>query len=442
MVNNDYDIVKLAENEWLTHSLYVLSDRAIPSMIDGLKPSQRFYVYASLKLTKDDFEKIDSVAGSLSKFGYAHGSTSGAGAAQLMAANWYTIVPLIEGEGSFGSRLIQVPGAPRYTKTKIHKNFNKYFQDINLAPAHPDPEISIPRYYVPVIPYVLLNGTSGMATGFATNIIAREEKDVVKACKEYVSTGKIKTNLRHKFANFSGEIKIDEEGRVVQYGKFEKNGKNSILITEVPYTTSKTRYDREMYIEILDKLEEAGKISSYDDLCDGKGFRFEVKFKRGSEELADDEIYSLFKLTAPITENLTVISADGMPKVYSDAKDLIKDFCDFRMPVLQDRIDSNVRNLEEDSRYKKVKIYFIMAVLEGKIVFKNKKKAEVSEQIMKNVKNVLDTDVDSLLRLSLLTLTEESVQNLADEVLEIKKELDYWRGTTPKEQFMKDLDQI
>lgn len=441
MTENIYDIVELTENEWLHHSLYVLKERAIPSMIDGMKPSQRFYTYASLKMTKDDFDKIDAVAGSLAKYGYAHGSVNGAGAAQLMAADWYTSVPIIKGRGSFGSRLIQSPGAPRYVYTKIHENFYKYFKDLDLSPAHEDPEILIPKYYIPVIPYVLLNCVSGLATGFATNIIARNVDDVIFACKEYIKTGNITKKLRYTFPNFKGKTEF-VDGKVVQYGIFERNGKNSIIITEVPYMNSKNRYDRESYVEHLDTLEDNGQISSYVDRCSGSGFKFEIKFKRGSEELTDDEIYDLFKLKSVVTENLTVISPSGSPKTYGDAHDLIKEFCDYRKPYLKKRIDTNIEKLEEENRWKRVKMYFILAVLENRIIFKDKKKSDIIKQIEVEVNGVVSEDIERLLKINFTALTQEGVSELAQEILDNKKELKYWKSTTVDEQFLKDLESL
>lgn len=441
MTDTPYDIEELFNKEWMQHSLYVITDRAIPSFVDGMKPSRRFYIAATLKSSKHSFEKIDSVAGSLSNLGYAHGSVSGAGAAQLMVADWYTKIPIIQGRGSFGSRLIQTPASPRYTYTRLHPNFEKYFKDFDLVVPHDDPEILIPKYYIPVIPYVLLNNTSGMATGFATNILGRDVNDVIAACKEYIQTGNITTELKYSFPRFTGKITKDAEGRVVQHGVFTKDSKNNILITEIPYMNSKSIYDREMYITILDKLEEDDKIASYDDMCDGSGFKFLVKLKRGVT-YTDDEIISLFKLTSSITENLTVIMPNGKPKAYADARDLIKDFCDFKRPILQQRIDTKLVDLSEENRYKRVKAYFIQAVIDNKIVFKNKGKDDISNQILQVVKNVLDKDIDSLLRVNIAALTVENVSALAQEILDNKKEIDYWKTTTVDVQFLKDLEEI
>lgn len=439
--NKKYDIKDLTENEWLRHSLYTVSDRALPSIVDGFKPSQRYAVYSTIKDAKTSFEKIDSISSNSSKFGYAHGATSIASAMQLMCADWYTNERILEGRGSFGSRLIQVPASPRYVYAKMHKNFEKYFKDIGMEPPHEDPEISIPKYYLPVIPMVLVNGTSGMATGFACNIFGREVSDVIKATSEYVSTGKITTKIRYKFPNFNGKIELEDDGKVSTYGVYKRVGLTEVLITEVPYMSNKSRYDRESYVSILDKLEEDDKISSYDDLCNKDGFSFKIRLKRGIE-YTDDMIIDMFKLKTSLTENLTVIMPNNRPKKYDNAEQLIADFCEIRKPFFQKRIDETILSLSEENRVKRVKMFFIIAVLDGKVTFKDKKKADVAKMIMDNVKNVVDTDVDYLLRINLMSLTEESVKSLANDILENKKELDYWKATTATEQFVKDLSSM
>ena len=189
--SNLYPISDVAKNEWLDFAMYTVEARAIPNMIDGLKPVQRFYLYSSIKNSKKDFKKVSAVSGIISDYGYNHGEQSAAGAGQLMAATWNNNVTLVEGRGSFGTRLIQEAGAPRYVYTRLSENFDKYIKDINLAPEHGDPEHEPPAFYVPIIPLVLVNGTKGIATGFATHILPRDPVDLITACQQYLSTGKI-----------------------------------------------------------------------------------------------------------------------------------------------------------------------------------------------------------------------------------------------------------
>jgi len=435
----EYPISNVARSEWLDFAMYTLESRAIPNMIDGMKPVQRFYVYSSIKNSKTDFKKVSAVSGVVSDYGYNHGEGSAAGAGQLMAAEWSNNICLVEGRGSFGTRLVQSAAAARYTYTRLHKNFSKYIKDIDLAPVHEDPEHEPPTFYVPVIPLVLTNGIKGIATGFATSILPRDPEDLARACKEYVETGNIDKKVRVKFPDFNGIVTYNpEEGRYYCNGIFERKSKTQLLITEVPYG-----YDREGYVKVLDNLEDAGHIVGYDDLCDKSGFKFEIKLKQSTSANWDDQkIISAFKLSKPFTENLTVIDYRGKLKEYTDERDLVRDFCDYRNTILQKRIDLRKAEAEELGRWLTVKMEFIQAVLDDKIKFKNQKKAEVAKQIFANTQATSDDDADRLLRINIMSLTDEMVKQLDKEIKEAKKQLEYWMKTTTKKQFLNDLGEL
>ena len=433
-----YNISDVAKNEWKSFALYTVEARAIPNMIDGLKPVNRFYLYSSIKNTPRDFKKVSAVSGVVSDYGYNHGESSAAGSGQLMAAEWNNNICLVEGRGSFGTRLVQSAAAPRYTYTRLHKNFSKYIQDIDLAPVHEDPEHEPPKFYVPVIPLVLANGVKGIATGFATDILPRDPLDIARACREYVETGNIDKKVKIKFPEFSGRVTfVPEEGRYYCLGVFEKKSKTQLLITEVPYG-----FDREGYIKVLDKLEEDGLIVGYDDLCDKEGFRFDVKLKQQtSANWDDDKILQQFKLSKPFTENLTVIDENGKLKEYDDERDLIRDFCDYRNTILQRRIDLRKKEYAEENRWLNVKMEFIQAVLDDKIKFKGHKKDAVGKQILENT-SAFENDIDRLLRINIMSLTDDMVSQLKSEIKEAQKNLKFWEKTTTKQQFISDLDTL
>lgn len=434
----DYPISKVASNEWKSFAMYTVESRAIPNMIDGLKPVQRFYLYSSIINSKRDFKKVSAVAGIISDYGYNHGEASAAGAGQLMAATWNNNICLVEGRGSFGTRLIQEAGAARYVYTRLSPNFEKYIHDIDLAPAHDDPEHEPPSFYVPVLPLVLANGTKGIATGFATNILPRSLNALSASVREYLSSGTIAKKLPVSFPEFKGKTVYNSvEERFNVFGTFEKVSKTVLKITEVPYG-----YDRESYVKILDKLEEEGDIVSYDDLCDKSGFCFEVKLKQtGSSSWTDEKIIRKFKLSKPLSENLTVIDFDGKLREYDDERQLIKDFCDYRLGILHKRIELRQAEASELARWLKIKMEFIQSVLDDKIIFKNRKKADVGKQILANT-DAIDSDVDKLLRINIMSLTDEMVRELTKEIKSAQAERTFWSKETPKKQFISDLDAI
>ena len=436
----EYPISLVAKNEWLSFAKYTVEARAIPNMIDGMKPVQRFYLYSSILNSKRDFKKVSAVSGIISDYGYNHGESSAAGSGQLMAATWNNNICLVEGRGSFGTRLIQEAGAPRYVYTRLHENFNRYIKDIDLSPVHEDPEHEPPAFYLPVIPLVLINGTKGIATGFATNILPHDPKSIKSACLEYINTGDIKNRIGLKFPEFNGTVEKDKEepNKYAVNGVYEKRGKTQLIITEVPYG-----FDRESYVKVLDGLEEDGDIVSYEDQCDKTGFKFEVKLKQNTSAIWNkSKIINKFKLSKSMTQNLTVIDQNGKLREYEDARQLVKDFCDYRSGILQQRIDLRTKEEQERCRWLNVKMQFIQAVLDSKIEFKNKKKKDVTQQIYEETHALNETDIDKLLRINILSLTDEMVKDLAKESKEAQKNLKFWSKEIPKNQFIKDLEEI
>lgn len=432
-----YKLSELATNEMLDFAKYVNEDRAIPNMIDGCKPSQRFYLYSSLQ-NGTIYKKVSAVAGITSDFGYNHGETSVAAAGQLMAATWRNNVCLVEGRGSFGTRQVQEAGAPRYVYTRVSDNFKKYVKDLELSPVHMDPEHEPPAFYLPIIPLVAINGATGIASGFATNILPRSEMAVIEAIAEYLQNGKIATEIPVSFPDFNGTVVYDAASdRHICKGKWRKVGKTTLHIEEIPYG-----FDREKYVAVLDKLEDDGEIVGYEDQTGSNGFRFQVTLKqKTSATWSPAQIEKKFKLAKTYAENITVIGPNRDLREYDRIEDLIVDFINFRMGILSDRIALRKVEFAELLRWLKVKIQFIEAVLNDQIVFKGRGRADVEKQILA-LTDAEDGDLRRLLALSIASLTRELVTELKREITQAKKDLAYWKKTTESEQFLDDIAEL
>ena len=433
---NHYSLSDLANAELLEFAKYTVTARALPSMVDSMKPSQRFFLYSCLKNAKKDFKKVSALAGVTSDYGYQHGEVSAEGAGKLMAAEWANNVCLVEGRGSFGTRQVQEPGASRYIYARPSADFFKHFTDMDLCPEHDDPEHDPPAHYLSVIPLVLVNGSKGIATGFATNILPRDQDDVITAILEYLTTQSIQTEMAIKFPDFRGTVEF-KQGKYVCSGLWHKIRKTTLIIEEIPYG-----YDREAYVKILDTLEEKGDIVSYEDLTSDGGFKFEVKLKQQiSAKWSDADIGKNFKLVKTYTENITVIGPDNDLREYESPNDLIRDFIGYRLGILQDRIDLKIVETTENIRRLLVRIQFIEAVLNNKIEFKNKKRQQVADQILV-LTSAEEHDIAWLLDINILHLTKEKVDELRKEIAQAKSNLKYWSSTTPNDQYNKDIESI
>ena len=136
-----------------------------------------------------------------------------------------------------------------------------------------------------------------------------------------------------------------------------------------------------------------------------------------------------------------MIDFDGKLREYTDARDLIKDFCDYRLGILQKRIDARIEEFNEEVRWLNVKMEFIQANIDDRIVYKNNTKDQVVNQIMQET-SALGGDTNRLLALSFLNATNEEIVKLKKQIEESKTTLSFWQSTTPQEQFNTDLENV
>ncbi|CAL9991603.1 DNA topoisomerase II [Vibrio phage D479] len=423
-------LTDIMNNEALDFALYTLHHRALPSMIDGCKPVHRFVLYSTLKDAKSEFAKVAALGSNVAKLGYNHGEVSAQDALKLMAAEWTNNLPLVAGRGNFGSRMIQDSAAARYVYAKMHPNFPKYFKDIELSPEHPDPEHVPPAFYVPVIPVVLVNGMLGIATGYSTKIYPHDLDWVKKAVTEHLA-GKEISEPVVSWPCFDGEITYDGT-KYTQHGTFDVSGLTAV-VTEIP-----TTYDHPKYCAVLDKLVDEGKISSWTDETSDT-FQFRVRFKRGSN-MTDDFIKKTLKLTKSFTPNVNVINQHNRLASYDDVRDLVKDFVDFRLEFLEDRISNGLKTSLRRSSLADAKVHFIKSVIAGETILHGKTKAVLTKEL--SIQDNLKPYVSELLAMTVDKMTSDEVKRLEKEANDARKEHEYWQKTTPKKEYVKDIKEI
>lgn len=425
---------EFAQGPWRDFSLYTISERAIPSLIDGFKPVQRFIMYSALKNAQNRWLKVSSLA-AIAEYGYHHGDSAAQEAASLMAADWCNNQPVLLGDGNFGDRLVQEASSPRYVFAQVHPMMDKLFKDHDLCPANPDPEILTPLFYLPIIPMVLVNGIFGIATGYATDIPPYDLMDIKKLCLEYVKGKDIsKIDVMPKFYGFKGRIERNDKGGFDQIGLIELKGKTTAIISEVPF-----KYDRVKYIEVLDKLQEDGVILRYDEDCGDHGFRFKVDLKRGFDTKTDDELIKIFKLRSSFSENLRVLDNDTKLRKFDGPHDIVKMFCDFRLPFYAQRIAKRLSETEFKLNVAVAKIKFIRMVLDNELIFKGKSKTELTKELEQKFDT---TVIPSLLGMDFYSLTTDEVQKQISVAKELDTQRKYWKMATPEDQFQNDLKQI
>jgi len=420
----------IIDNEAKWYAMYTIENRAIPNMIDGLKPVQRFFLYSTIMNAKNEFRKVAAIAGRVSEYGYHHGEGSAAEAGQLMANDWNNNLPIIQGRGNFGSRLVQKAAASRYTYAKLHDNFSQIYKDVEIAPEHSDPEHLPPAFYLPIIPMVLINGVKGIATGFATSILPHSVQSVAECVKSVIETGDCE-EPEISFPAFDGKV-VHKDDKLYIEGAYELRGQTTLHITDIPY-----KYDRESYIVVLDKLEANGDIVRYDDDCDKSGFNFTIKLRRGTKT-DHESIMKMFALRQGISQNLTVIGVDGL-KIYEKSSDLIKDFVEIRKRFIDDRIRYMIDKSKADVDYAVSRIKFIKAVINKEVVLSDIKKADLVKWCVDNIEECDESIAQKIVGLPMYSITLDEAARLAKIERDAQAEHKYWKNTTSKKEYSKDI---
>lgn len=440
---NERDLTDIINNEAKAYAIYTVENRAIPNMIDGFKPVQRFMIYRAIQMAKGDkdkFHKLASVAGGVADAGYHHGEGSAQEAGALMANDWNNNYPFLDGEGNFGSRLVQKAAASRYIFCRISDNFRKVYKDLEICPEHEDKEHAPPKYYLPVIPAVLLNGVRGIATGYATSILPHSFASIVE-CTKLALAGKLDKEPEVAFPQFRGRVVCTEPGKYELHGTYKFTSKTQMYISEIPY-----QWDREKYVEkVLNPLEDSGLIT-YDDDCSKDGFGFKIKFRKeysfpDDPEALDEKIKRDFKLIERVSQNIVVIDENGkLNDKFEKASELIKHFVEVRKTFIDKRIAYMIDKCESTFRLALAKAVFIKAVNDGEIIIKGKSKSQLKDELSENPRLV--GHEDALVSMNIYHMTDDEAELLKVKAKEAKAELDYWKSTTAEVEYMKDLEEL
>lgn len=443
MQNTERGLRSIIDNEALVYAMYTVENRAIPNMVDGLKPVQRFILYRAIEMAKgkqDKFHKLASIAGGVADAGYHHGEGSAQEAGALMANTWNNNFPILDGEGNFGSRLVQQAAASRYIFSRVSDNFRIMFKDSEIAPKHEDIEHLPPRHYLPVIPFVLLNGIRGIATGYSTSILPHDPKSVLE-CTRAALNGTLDKEPVVAYPQFRGSVICTEKGKYELHGKYEILSKTQMYISEIPY-----QFDRAKYVEkVLDPLEDRGLIT-YDDDCSKSGFGFKIKFRKDytlpqDPVKLDEKIKADFKLIERVSQNIVVIDENGkLNDKFESASQLIEHFVKVRLKFVEERIKFMIEKSEKTFKLALAKALFIKEVNEGKIIVKGKTKAELKAELSEI--SLFVGFEEQCIAMNIYQLTDDEMASLKEKAKSAKAEMEYWKTTTSIVEYNKDLDEL
>jgi len=435
-------ITNFLQNQYKEYSIYTIENRAIPG-IDGLKPVQRKIIYVANNIWKTGNEKslkVFQLAGIVaSEAYYHHGNASAENAIINMAQSFKNSLPLLEEDGQFGSLRSPEPGAARYIGTKLSKNFRLLYKDFELVEnKEEEGEIIEPKFFLPIIPTVLLNGSQGIAVGFSSNILNRNPNDLIEACA-YLLKGRTISTIKPFIKDFKGDFINDPENnkRWIIRGKLEVKNTTTVKINELAPSMTYEKYE-----EILDELIEKKKIVSYDNNCKNN-IDYTIKFTR--EDLAnldEDKLFKLLKLEEANTEIFTTLDENGKIKLFETDKEIIEYFTEFRLGYYFKRKEYMLNKLKYDLKLLLNRGKFIRAILENKLDIKNKSKEELVKSITDMNLDLIDDSYDYLLRMPLWSLTKELFEKLKNDFSSKKEEVITLEKVEPKDMYLDDLKEL
>lgn len=422
-----------------TFSLYD-NVRSIPTITDGFKPSQRKALYGTALRGENAGEiQVERLASMIAaKTDYHHGAASLIGTMVGMACdkmpgmnNMNLFVP----SGQFGSRLTKEPGAGRYIFTELSPYFRQLFKkedDCILEPLLSDGEPIEPRTYIPLLPMPLINGASGTGTGHACEIYSYHPEQVRDAVLKCLEGKKLKGGtLTPWFRGYHGTVERNKEtGQVTTTGKLEVVNSTTIRITELPLGVY-----LDPYKEHLNKLEEDGFITQYDDSSSETSFNFEVKVPRATAVLDHEVLLKKFKLVGRGTENFTLWDPEGVLQKYESAEGVIEGFVPWRLDQYEVRRQKLIADTTESIRLQSEIVRFIRFYLANTKVFKDTGRKELIELLLS--KDFVD--YERLLSMPIWNLTKDKIAELEKKLVDLKEYLASLKADSAVEMYKREL---
>ena len=417
--------------------------RALASYIDGLKNSHRKVVCYMLLNNVTKEKKVFNLSGEImTSMEYLHGDISGS--VITLAQNYpgTNNIPLLSREGNFGTRFTNEASATRYIYTAKDKMFDYLFNksDINVLPEQYFEGTKIePRFFIPTLPLILINGSEGIATGFAQKILSRNIENIKKAIINILQSKKIDSKLLiPSFNGFNGTVEQGENSNQwLIKGTIKRLSGGKFEILEVP-----VGIDLQSYIKVLDDLEDDKFIKSYKDKSEDDKFHFEITMSPSDlSKFTDDELLQKFKLVKRISENYTCLDENNRVKVFENAEEILRSFVKIKLEYLQKRKDFELQKLEDDIKIDFSKYLFIKNIVENKLTINKRKKDDIVKDLEK-IDNIVkrDDSYDYLLRLPMYSVSSEQIDKISNDIKTKKSELDKLKLTDIKDIWLDELE--
>lgn len=446
----DVDLRKEMQTSFMAYSMSVIVSRALPDVRDGLKPVHRRILYTMNEnnLTPEKaYRKCADTVGSVLGRYHPHGDASVYDALVRLAQDFSMRYPLVDGHGNFGSVDGDPPAAYRYTESKMTKMSVEMLTDIEKETvdftSNFDDRLLEPTVLPSRFPNLLVNGSSGIAVGMATNIPPHNLGEVIDAMcylidnsdaelpqlMEYIQGPDFPTSalimgrsgIRAAYATGRGKIIVRAKAEIVE----SKNGRYKIIVTELPYQVNKARLVES--IADLCKDKRIDGITNIEDHSDRNGMHIEIDIRRdASPQIILNKLYALSQMQVTFGVIMLAI-VNGEPKILT-LKQILQHYIDFQVEVIRRRTIFDLKKAEERAHILeglKIALDFIDEVI---AIIRSSKDQSTAKKRLSEKFGLDDVQTQAIVQMRLGQLTglertkiEAELQQLVEKIKEFKE---------------------
>ena len=451
---NEVDLKKTMETSYIDYAMSVIAARALPDVRDGLKPVQRRIMYAMIELNNGPdkpHRKCARIVGDTMGKYHPHGDSSIYGALVNLAQDWSTRYPLVDGHGNFGSVDGDGAAAMRYTEARLSKISIEMLRDIkkdtvdfipNFDETEKEPVVLPSRF-----PNLLVNGTSGIAVGMATNIPPHNLREVIDGVVKIIDNYEIdkKTEIEELLkiikgpdfptgAEILGTSGIEQAYRTGR-GKIRvravsniepmENGKNRIVVTELPYMVNKAKL-----IEKISELHRDKRVDGITDLRDEtsrEGMRICIELRRDvNPNIVLNQLYKHTQLQD--TFGVIMLALVNNEPVVMNLLQMLQYYLKHQEEVVTRRTQYDLNKAEERAHIVEGLLIALDNIDEViQLIRASKTAAEAKEKLMERF-SLYEPQANSIVEMRLRALTGLEREKLENEYAELKKVIEEYRA--------------
>ncbi len=452
----EIDIKDEMKDSYISYAMSVIIGRALPDVRDGLKPVHRRILYAMEELgldSKKPYKKCARIVGEVLGKYHPHGDTAVYDASVRMAQDFSMRYPLIDGQGNFGSIDGDSAAAMRYTEARLAAISRELLDDldkdtVDFRPNF-DESLKEPTLLPSKIPNLLINGSSGIAVGMATNIPPHNFSETIDGLIAYINRPNISIKelmqyitgpdfptggilygvegLKDAYTQGKGIVKIRSKTHIEQL----KGGRTAIIVKEIPYQVNKSNLIEQIAGLVKEKKVEG--ISDLRDESDKEGIRIVIELKRDQNpEVILNQLYKHTQMEVSFGIILLAL-VNGRPQVLN-LKQMLSEFVNHRKEVVLRRTRFELKKAEKRAHIiegLKLALANIDKVIA--LIKKSKSTLEAKEQLMQQLQ-LSEVQAQAILEMQLQRLTRLETEKLDKEYLELIKKIEYYKSILQNEE--------